>query len=286
MPELPEVETIVRDLRPLLVGRTITAVERDEEELRKPWKPEWEHDLIARKFKALNRRGKWILCEMTRKAILVFHMGMTGQLTVHPQTEERRDHTHLILSLRPGQCELRFRDTRRFGSATLYKNDTYLQSFFESIRLGPEPFELDPERFQTSLAQTTRCIKAVLLDQQTVAGLGNIYVDEILFEAQIHPSRISGDLTASEVKRIRESIPRVLTEAIEHRGSSIRNFIGGSGLQGGYQNEFLAYGRGGLPCSRCDSTMKQMQISGRTSCFCPVCQPVPRQTRIVKKSRK
>lgn len=274
MPELPEVETVVRDLRPLLVGTMITHVEKDEQELRKPWDKTWETTLLKKKVREVSRRGKWILVRLTHKFILVYHLGMTGQLTIVNANEPRRNHTHLILQLRPKNQELRFRDIRRFGSATLFDSPESLAQFFENSALGPEPFDIAPTHWQSQLESTERCVKAVLLDQRVVAGIGNIYADEILFEARVHPSRVACDLSQHERERVRISIPQVLTRAIEHRGSSIRNYIGGSGLRGGYQDEFLAYGREGLPCARCKTLLLRKKIAGRTSCYCPQCQPL------------
>lgn len=280
MPELPEVETIVRDLRPVLVGCTIRKVERDKEELRRPWERKWEKLLIGQKVKGMRRRGKWIITELKSDNRLVFHMGMTGQLTVASPSEARKDHTHLILEIQPGAPsklsrgakELRFRDVRRFGSATLFEAEAALESFFEESGLGPEPFDLELEAWRAELSRTKRAIKAVLLDQRVVAGVGNIYADEALFHAGVHPARASDELSAAEATRIGKGIVAVLTRAIEERGSTIRDYIGGSGLRGGYQDEFLAYGKAGQPCNRCRTKMKQARVAGRASHFCPACQ--------------
>ena len=158
-------------------------------------------------------------------------------------------------------------------------DDAALEAFHRDNDLGPEPFDLDPATWRASLKATTRIIKAVLLDQTVVAGVGNIYADETLFLAQLHPSRRACDLKAKEADRLRESIAHVLTQAIEHRGSTIRNYVGGSGLAGGYQDEFRAYGRTGLPCSRCETPIAMLRVGGRSSHYCPKCQPAPRKAR-------
>ena len=273
MPELPEVETVVRDLRPLIVGRTIRSVEVGAAALRSPWLPEWGRALTGRKVKSLGRRGKWILISLSRGGTLLVHLGMTGQLTVRRATEALADHTHLRFGIggRPRE-ELRFRDVRRFGSATYFPSSEELTSFLDA-RLGPEPFGLDAEYWLTALGRTKRAIKAALLDQQLVAGVGNIYADESLFAARIHPATIAADLDDRQADRLREAIARVMTDAIEKRGSSIRDYIGGSGLGGGYQDEFAVYGRTGEPCPNCGHPIDLMRISGRSTHFCRECQP-------------
>lgn len=280
MPELPEVETVVRDLRPLLVGRRLITVEVGREKLRSPWKPVWQETLRGREVRAVDRRGKWILIELDGGPFLVVHLGMTGQLTVAAGAEPRRDHTHLVFGLERGSpggdpAELRFRDVRRFGSGRVFADRAALDAFFETSGLGPEPFALTPRYWRDQLAGARRCLKAILLDQQVVAGVGNIYADESLFEAKLHPTRLGKDLTPAEVGRLAAAVKKVLTRAIERRGSTIRNYIGGSGLEGGYQREFRVYGRFEQPCPRCQSLIGRSRLAGRSSHFCPTCQPPP-----------
>jgi formamidopyrimidine-DNA glycosylase len=275
VPELPEVETIVRDLRPLLVGRRIASVTRVSKlALRKPWKAAWHRTLIGLTIQAVRRRGKWIVLDLDEERSLVVHLGMTGQLTVVPTAEPLLDHTHLVFGLedRPPDRQLRFRDVRRFGSATLFATRADLEGSFVKAGLGPEPFDLDPAYWREQLAGTARCLKAVLLDQTVVAGVGNIYADEVLFEARLHPARLGRDLDTREADRLRQAIATVLNRAIERRGSSIRNYVGGSGLQGAYQEEFRAYGRKGEPCPRCGTPIALLRLAGRASHFCPRCQ--------------
>jgi formamidopyrimidine-DNA glycosylase len=274
VPELPEVETIVRDLRPLLVGRHILSVERTSElALRRPWESAWNALLQHRRIDAVNRRGKWIVLHLDDGSFLVFHLGMTGQLTVVDADTPPGVHLHLVLTLDGPAQQLRFRDIRRFGSGTRFANQTELQGLFAENGLGPEPFDLDARLWRAKLAETTRAIKAVLMDQGVVAGVGNIYADEALFVAKLHPSRRACDLTGAEADRLRRAVARVLTTAIEKRGASIRNYVGGSGLQGGYQEEFLVYGRKAQPCSRCRTAIASIRLGGRSAHFCPSCQP-------------
>lgn len=271
MPELPEVETVVRDLRPLLIGKTIRGVAVGAKKLRSPWKPAWSTKVQGATVKAIRRRGKWILLDLDTDATLLLHLGMTGQLTVPPVAAAVADHTHLRFTLDGGEKELRFRDIRRFGSATLFATPAELDTFLNA-RLGPEPFGLDPAFFR-GLLKTTRSLKALLLDQTALAGVGNIYADEACFLAGVHPGRRANTMTAAESERLRTAIETVLTNAIQGRGSTIRNYVGGSGLKGNYQNEFNVYGRTGQPCPTCGRVIQVMTLAGRSSHFCATCQP-------------
>jgi formamidopyrimidine-DNA glycosylase len=273
LPELPEVETVVRDLRPRLVGRRIAAVRAGRKKLRNPWRTAWAAALAGQTVRAVRRRGKWIVIELAGEHRLVVHLGMTGQLTVAEAGRAPQDHTHLVFDL-DGGGQLRFRDIRRFGSATLFDSDACLDAFFAACGLGPEPFDLPAGYWAKCLAATTRSLKAVLLDQRVAAGVGNIYADESLFEARLHPARRGCDLDPKEANRLRRAIATVLRRAIDRRGSSIRNYVGGSGLQGEYQNEFRVYGRTGQPCPRCGTAIARIRLAGRSTHYCPRCQTV------------
>ena len=272
MPELPEVETVVRDLRPLLMGRRIISIESGRKALRKPWKKQWNTTLLQQTINAVERRGKWIVCHLDGERRLVFHLGMSGQLTIMDADAQRESHTHLIFGLDGDGRQLRFRDPRRFGSATLYAMNADLEQFFVRADLGPEPFTLDPAYWRRQLAKTARSLKAVLLDQRVVAGVGNIYADETLYQAKLHPTILGRKLNASAANRLRRAIATVLTRAIDRRGSSIRNYVGGEGLQGNYQREFRVYGRTGEPCPRCGTKIERIRLAGRSTHFCPHCQ--------------
>jgi formamidopyrimidine-DNA glycosylase len=273
VPELPEVETVVRDLRPHLAGRRIIAARRlTRHALRKPWRAAWAKALAGAKVEAVRRRGKWIVLDLDGGRHLVLHLGMTGQLTVSDTATPVPDHTHLVFDLEGDVRQLRFCDIRRFGSATLFETGAALERFFTSAGLGPEPFGLDGDYWRERLAETDRALKAVLLDQGVVAGVGNIYADESLFEARLHPALRARGLDARAADRLLRAVAAVLGRAIERRGSSIRNYVGGSGLQGGYQNEFRVYGRTGQPCPRCGAAIAFVRLAGRATHFCPHCQ--------------
>jgi formamidopyrimidine-DNA glycosylase len=294
VPELPEVETVVRDLRPLLVGRRFRAVaQQSKKALRKPWQTQWNPLLISQRVVSVERRGKWIVLTLEGDRHLVFHLGMTGQLTAVPGEAELLPHTHLVFDLEEPEngtngsaMQLRFRDIRRFGSATLFDSRAALDVFFAETGLGPEPFDLDPRDFCQRLASIKRPVKAMLLDQQVVAGVGNIYADEALFEARLHPTWRACDLDRTEANRLRKAIATVLRRAINRRGSTIRNYVGGSGLEGKYQNEFRAYGRVGEPCRRCGTAIESMRLAGRSTYFCPHCQQAEESPRNTRKTRK
>jgi formamidopyrimidine-DNA glycosylase len=269
MPELPEVETVVRDLRPAIVGREIVRVTAGHKRLRNPWSPAWSCALAGQRIQALGRRGKWITAECDRGQLLI-HLGMTGQLTVGPADRRRESHTHLSADLDDG-AQIRFRDIRRFGSATYFPNRDDLHRYLAD-RLGPEPFEIDPRAFRIAVQGCRRPLKAILLDQSVIAGIGNIYADESLFVARLSPRQLGCRTTGQQCRRLREAMVSVLQSAIDFRGSTIRNYVGGSGLSGTFQNEFRVYGRKDQPCSRCRWPIAVVRLAGRSTHFCPRCQ--------------
>jgi len=262
----------VRDLRPHIVGRTIASLRLGKQRLRQPWQAEWSRPLKSRSIQSLRRRGKWILADLDRGALLL-HLGMTGQLTVHATPEPLADHVHLVFRFDDGR-ELRFRDVRRFGSAVFFAEAGALEQFLNA-RLGPEPFGLDAAYFRAKMQSANRSLKAVLLDQAVLAGVGNIYADESCHRAGLHPGRRASTLSVVEIDRLQIAIEEVLTLAIEGRGSTIRDYIGGSGLKGNYQKEFGVYGRTGKECATCGSVIVRERHAGRSSHFCPRCQKPP-----------
>jgi formamidopyrimidine-DNA glycosylase len=237
--------------------------------LRRKWSRAWEAQLLGKRVHAIERRGKWILLDLGSPWLLV-HLGMTGQFTV-VGASPRETHTHIVFTLDNGN-ELRFRDVRRFGSVTVYPDREKLAAFFANNGLGPEPFDCDSAYWRASLRATRRNLKAILLDQSIVAGVGNIYADESLFEARLHPTLLGQAIKMKQAETLRQAIIAVLTHAIERRGSSIRDYIGGSGLKGQMQDEFRVYGRTGEPCLRCETPIAKITLAGRSTHFCPKCQ--------------
>jgi formamidopyrimidine-DNA glycosylase len=273
MPELPEVETVVRDLRPLVVGRAVRAVTVGERRLRRPWHAAWAVEVVGRTIEA-RRRGKWILVDLSGGPRLVVHLGMTGQFTAGPAAAPRPDHLHMTFAL-AGDTELRFRDVRRFGSVEFAPDEATAAAALDA-RLGPEPDALDPAGFFAAVARSARPLKAILLDQTVVAGVGNIYADESLHAAKLHPERRGTSITRREADRLAAAVTEVIARAITFHGSTIRDYVGGSGLRGGFQDEFAAYGRTGDPCPRCGTAIERIRVAGRSSHFCPRCQQAPK----------
>jgi formamidopyrimidine-DNA glycosylase len=270
VPELPEVETVVRDLRPLLVGRTVEAMWAGPAKLRRAWKRAWGGQVVGSTVAGINRRGKWIIVGLGSGTLLV-HLGMTGQFTVAPAADPLATHTHFTFDLDDGN-QLRYRDARRFGSVEWFPPGTDVEAHLGE-KLGPEPFGLPAQPFRDAVRASRRTLKAILLDQSVVAGVGNIYADESLHRAKLHPETRGADLTDAECDRLRKAIEAVLTRAIDRRGSTIRDYVGGSGLRGGFQAEFAVYGRGGEECPKCGAEIAVVRVAGRSSHFCPACQP-------------
>jgi formamidopyrimidine-DNA glycosylase len=266
-----------RDLRPLLVGRTIRAVRASQQKLRRPWDTAWNERVVNRRIESVHRRGKWILVDLAGDAVLRVHLGMTGQFTVVARDVTKPDHLHLVFTLE-NQTELRFRDPRRFGAAEWFADRSALEAAMDD-ELGPEPFDLDAAYFRDAIRSMNRNLKAILLDQTIVAGVGNIYADEALFRSKLHPARLGKSLSSGECDRLRVAIEAVLRKAIKSRGSSIRDYVGGSGLRGGFQNEFAVYGRTGGPCVECEKPVECVRLGGRSSHFCPRCQRMKRKRR-------
>lgn len=275
MPELPEVETVVRDVRPELVGRTVRAISVSRLSLRRPWQPAWTDRLIGLRFLAVRRRAKWILLDLDDSSRLVCHLGMTGQLTVEADSSPVKDHTHLNFQLDNAR-QLRFRDVRRFGSVEWFADETAVLAFLGE-RLGPEPWELEPKEFADTVRRSGRSLKAILLDQSVAAGVGNIYADEALHRAGLHPEQTGQQTSTAQAERLCRAIVEVIDHAIALRGSTIRDYIGGSGLRGGFQDEFRVYGRDGQPCLKCQKVIEVVRVAGRSSHFCPACQSRHRQ---------
>lgn len=277
MPELPEVETVVRDLRPLLAGRTVTGVWTGKPALRRAWKKGWEKTLVGAGFGEVKRRGKWILGHLVSReptastGVLLVHLGMTGQFTVVSAAAPVEPHTHRVFDL-DNATQLRFRDVRRFGSVEWYPSEAAALAGIGEA-LGPEPVDIPAAEFAHAVRSSKRTLKAILLDQSVVAGVGNIYADEALFRAGLHPERRGTTLTHADCDRLRTAIETVIARAIAGRGSTIRDYVGGSGLRGEFQNQHAVYGRTGEPCVTCKGEIVVVRVAGRSSHFCPACQP-------------
>ena len=273
MPELPEVETIVRELRPHLVGRRI----RRADVLNPTICTFGANELRGAVVESIERRGKYILLYLTRRRscpVLVFHLGMTGQLLLKSAQHPVDRHTHVVLRFAGLSEEVRFRDVRRFGEARLYPSPLDLQLGLLD-RLGPEAHVVTSKQLARVAWTSSRPLKPLLMDQRKVAGLGNIYTDEVLWRARLHPLRPSDSLSADELRELARSIRSVLREAIRDRGSSVDDYLTPDGSPGRYQDRHAAYGRQGRPCPRCGTAIRRIRLQGRGTHFCPHCQSVP-----------
>jgi len=283
MPELPEVETVVRGLRMLLPGRSIVGVRLGKTDfIDDP--ASLEEGLPGSRIASVERLGKFIriLLDPQQSAAqkegrrnLIVHLGMTGRLAVRPAGEPFPPHTHGFFELDDGR-ELRYTDPRRFGRIVLVP-ESGIAAF--GGRLGDEPLEISAREFQRRLGGRRARIKALLLDQSVLRGVGNIYADESLWRAGIHPARLAAQLSRTDLARLRQAIRYVLRWAIRLGGSSISDFVDAEGNPGEFQIRHRAYHRHGKPCFRCGTTIRQMIVAGRSSHFCPKCQPPPRGKR-------
>ncbi len=273
MPELPEVETIASDLRPHLVGRTIVSCELRFPTIVRHPEPELFRDLIAGlRIDSVKRRGKYILIGLDHERVLVVHLGMTGQLRIVEPSTPIPGHTHAIFDLDDGN-QLRYRDPRRFGRILL-GTETDLLLARAMPRLGPEP--IDPDFSADVLYQALRRrkapLKAVLLDQKLLAGIGNIYADESLYRARLRPDRKADRVSKASATRLRDALRDSLELAIRNRGSSVDTYRDAWGEMGGQQEQLLVYGRAGEPCLTCGRPLASTRIAGRTTVFCRHCQ--------------
>jgi formamidopyrimidine-DNA glycosylase len=276
VPELPEVETIRGQLAPLVEGRVLRRVEILDARWSRPLAPqELTAALEGRRVRRLGRRGKYLLWSLSGDVHLAQHLRMTGSVLADPEPEPAHTRVRVLLS---GKRRLAIVDPRRFGTGELLLGGEAVEAFF-AARLGVEPFD---ERFTAAhlraLARGGRApIKALLLDQRKVAGVGNIYADEALFRARIHPRRAAGRLTAAQLARLREAVVAALQAGIDARGASIDDFRHVDGVRGSFQDQFLVYGRAGEPCVACGAAITKMVVAGRGTYVCERCQPRPRR---------
>lgn len=292
MPELPEVETVRRSLEPVIAGRLITHVHGGSFlEVMGPGGLDRSGTLLGRRINGLDRRGKYLIVDLDDGSALVVHLRMTGQLVAVGQHDPPLRFQHLAIGLsalepccnlddagmsrRADTIELRFADQRRFGRV-LHVAASERPHLFDTM--GPEPLEVafTPATLAVAFANRRAPIKNVLLDQRRVAGLGNIYVDEALFRSGINPLRPAGSLGPVETAALHAAIVAVLTESLDRRGTSFSSFLDGYGRKGENGENLRVYGRGrsGQPCVVCGTPLQLLKLAGRSSSFCPVCQPL------------
>jgi formamidopyrimidine-DNA glycosylase len=290
MPELPEVETVARGLQASVAGRRILSVTlRKSDFVDDP--ALLERELPGRRISRIERYGKFMLLQLTeavatqqpepnsaarpfQEALLV-HLGMTGNLAPNGAEEPLDKHTHVTFALDDGR-ELRYTDARRFGRMAYLRGETLSA---ELQRFGVDPLEVGRDEFAARIRGSKARIKALLLDQTVLRGVGNIYADESLWRAKIHPAAAGARLTPEQTERLRKTLKEILLRAIAKNGSSISDFVDTNGRSGSYQNYHRVYGREGKPCHRCGTAIRRIVVAGRSSHFCPTCQPAPRGMR-------
>lgn len=286
MPELPEVETVRRTLTRLVLGKTVESVDvRLARIVRRPAEPEaFARALAGLTIQSIGRRGKYLLFDFGGLT-MVSHLRMEGRYGLYSAGEEPEPHTHVVFRFTDG-TELRYRDVRQFGTMDIYRSDELAAAPPLAV-LGPEP--LDPaftlQTFRSRLAGRSGKIKPLLLGQECVAGLGNIYVDEALFRARIHPERAADSLTRAELARLHEAIVATLAEAVEAGGSSVKSYVNGQGEPGWFQVSLRVYGKKGEPCVDCGGSIVRTVVGGRGTHLCPHCQPIGGKRRRAAASR-
>ena len=278
MPELPEVETIRRQLAPHLEGRTIRSAEIRDARWTRPAPIGFVQDeLRGARVERVERRGKYLIWALSGDRHLLIHLRMTGSLLFDPEIEP--PHTRARLRLDDGHT-VAYVDPRRFGTAHLVHGTAAREAYLHQ-RLGVEPFtpEFTVAYLKAQATGRTAPVKAFLLDQRRIAGIGNIYADEALFRARVHPLRPAGRLTGSQWARLHDAIEDALAAGIEAKGASIDDFRHVDGARGSFQDRFLIYGREGEPCVNCGRPIRKLVVGGRGTYVCEHCQPRPRPRR-------
>jgi formamidopyrimidine-DNA glycosylase len=273
VPELPEVETVRSRLEPVLVGRTIRSVEIVDERLTRPFAPSAVATALeGERVAAVERRGKYLIVRFESGRVLLIHLRMTGSLRVAPEAGLPEDsHRRAVVSLDDGS-DVAYRDVRRFGTWLLVEPGA-LEDYL-AARLGGEPLEpsFTAKELGQRLAGRRAPLKALLLDQRVVAGIGNIYADEALWAARLHPLRPAGSLTPDELRDLHRGVRSALRKGIVRQGASLRDYSTPDGDRGSMQDEFAVYGRAGEPCPRCGTPIEKTRAGGRGTWFCPGCQ--------------
>jgi formamidopyrimidine-DNA glycosylase len=282
VPELPEVETIRRYLAPHVEGRTISHLDVLDPRWCDPAPPEELAQAVdGRRIETLSRRGKYLDWDLEDEVHVVMHLRMTGNILLVPAAEDdpARKHVRARITLDDGN-RLLFVDPRRFGTGDVLLGDDARDDYFDK-RLGVEPLSPDftAEALKAQAAKRKQPVKAFLLNQERVAGVGNIYADEALFRARIHPLRPVGTLKRVQIADLRDAVVESLEAGIEAKGASIDDFRHPDGAQGSFQDRFLIHLREGEPCVRCGTTVKKMRAAGRGTYVCEHCQPRPRVRR-------
>ena len=283
MPELPEVETVARGLQREIAGRRVVSLTLGKTDfMDNPG--EIERLLPGAEIRAVERYGKFMLLRLDRaeagdETALLVHLGMTGAMMAKAVSAPESKHTHLVALLDDGR-ELRYVDPRRFGRMAMLVGEALRK---ELLRFGADPLEVTLEEFVERIGARKARIKALLLDQSVLRGVGNIYADESLWKAKIHPAQLGARIRKEQSGRLYRSLRDILEKAIVLRGSTISDFQDAEGEPGEYQSHHRVYGKEGKPCPRCRTAIRRMVVAGRSSYFCPRCQPRPRRGRRLRR---
>ncbi len=275
MPELPEVETLVRGLRNQLTHQRFSKVVVNLKKCVRESPRSFARFLEGRKILLVERRGKNIILRLSGGNALLVHLRMTGGLRVVPADTPLEKHTHVVFSFRGRPWQLRYSDPRQFGRLAVEKGRGR-QELASLAALGPEPLEISAKEFASLVRSKRRSLKPLLLDQRFLAGVGNIYADEALHRAKIHPRQRSEALEPGALLRLYRSLRQILREAIRAGGTSVRTFADSRGSAGRFQSFLQVYGREGEACRTCGAVIVREKVGGRSSYYCPRCQPLPR----------
>ena len=269
MPELPEIEIIVQDLR-RLQGKVVERIQLYSDEILRTPARYWQNCLCQKRLLAVTRKAKYILFRLENSLKLIMHLGMTGQLLLREFPSDLPDkHTHMLIDF--GTDKLYYRDIRKFGFVDLARFENAVSdSYFKNV--GYDPLEIGRETWVPLLKKSKARIKPLLLSQKLVAGLGNIYVDETLFRAGIHPKRKASQLSTKRLAQLYDAMRLVLEEAIQNGGSSIDDYVHPDGSRGSFQLSHQVYGKEGRPCPQCGRVIKKIKLGGRGTSFCSHCQ--------------
>ncbi|GAP01600.1 formamidopyrimidine-DNA glycosylase [Fructobacillus fructosus] len=273
MPELPEVETVRRGLTNLVKGAIVRQVDVPYPKVVTSDLTAFKHDLVGATIERIDRRGKYLLFRFSTNETMVSHLRMEGQYSVEPEGAALHKHTETVFHLEDDR-QLFYNDTRRFGRMTLVKTGDEMATVSGLKDLGPEPTEEDLtlDYMKEIFHKSHRVVKSFLLDQSKIAGLGNIYADEVLWMTKIHPETTTDKLSDEQLAELRQNIIKEINRATAHHGTTVHSFSNIFGETGHFQNELQVYGRAKLPCLRCGTTLQKIKVGQRGTTFCPQCQ--------------
>ena len=276
MPELPEVETIVEELNQVLPGERIKSVQIHYPGCIKGDVAFFQENVSGKKIEKVRRKGKLLLLDLDANGHIVCHLKMTGQLLWEKGNKQNSmldKYTQLVFCLDSDNCLL-FRDKRKFGYLAFFKSAQELNKWDFIANLGPDALEITTQDLKRLLGNKKTKLKSFLMDQKMIAGIGNIYADEALHEAGLHPCLKGYELDSEQIARLHNALRSVLARAIKAKGSSFSDYVNSSGNAGSFQEEFCVYGCKGKECKHCGAVLESIRVSGRNSTYCPCCQPI------------